>query len=99
MLTLTTMEEKNKHHRPIVPLWFGIVAAASFIPVIVWPWMIASSGAFDDPDNMSNLLLITFPVYAVLSIYLSYRSIAERPYIAVILLAILWLSFGALWLL
>lgn len=99
MEDMNMKQDRRPRHRPPVPTWFSIAAAASFIPVLVWPWMIASSGAFDDPGNMSNLLLITFPVYAVLSIYLSYRSIAERPYIAVILIAILWLSFGALWLL
>lgn len=82
-----------------MPLWFSISAAASFIPVLVWPWLIASSDALNDPGNIVNLLLITFPVYAVLSIYLSYRCISDRPYLAVILIALLWLSFAALWLL
>ena len=87
---------KHNHRQPRLPFWFGITAAASFIPVLLWPWLIASSDALDDPGNIINLLLITFPVYAVLSIYLSYRCIGDRPYLAVILIALLWLSFGAL---
>ncbi len=93
------MEENNKQRRPRIPLWFGITCAVSLIPVLAWPWMIASSDAHNEPDNLANLLLLTFPVYAVLSIYLSYRTIADRPYIAVILIAMLWLSFAAMWLL
>lgn len=93
------MEDINNKQgrRPRLPLWFGITAAASFIPVLAWPWLIATNDALDDPGNMVNLLLITFPVYAVLSIYLSYRCIGDRPYLAVILIALLWLSFAALW--
>ena len=93
------MEENKKFRRPRVPSWFAIVGAASFITVLVWPWMIASSDALDNPGDTTNLLLLTFPVYAVVSIYLAYRTIDDRPYVAVILILLLWLSFGAMWLL
>lgn len=90
---------KNNRHRSPIPLWFGILATVSFIPVLVWPWMVAASDALKDPGNMTNLLLLTFPIYAVLSIYISYRCLGERTYVAIILIVLLWLSFGALWML
>ena len=54
------MEDMNNKQgrRPRLPLWFGITAAASFIPVLAWPWLIATSDVLDDPGNMVNLLLI-----------------------------------------
>ncbi|HIT15349.1 MAG TPA: hypothetical protein IAA88_03065 [Candidatus Avimuribaculum pullicola] len=92
------MEENNNlNNKPRIPLWFGIAAAVSFIPVLCWPWMITSSNLLEEPGDISKLLLITFPVYAVVSIYLAYRTIGTRTYLAVILLILLWLSFAAMW--
>lgn len=93
------MEEKNQPPKPPrrVPMWFSITAIISFVPVLVWPWMIASSNVLNEPGDLPRLLLITFPVYAVLSIYLAYKCLGERTYLSVILFALLWLSFIALW--
>ena len=94
------MEENNKKEKkPRIPLWFGITAAASLIPVLCWPWMIASSNISEMSGDINKLLLITFPMYAVVSIYLAYRTIGDRTYLAVILIVLLWLSFGAMWIL
>lgn len=86
----------NKHNDN-KPLWFKIICAVSIIPVLSWPLMMQTSAPFDEPENPANLLLLIFPIYVVLSIYLAYKCYGERPAVSNVLLAVLWLAFIAIW--
>ena len=78
-----------------VPSWFIIVLLVMALPLIAWPWVMAAM-----PENNENgTLVMCFPIYAILSLYLAYRCFAQRPVLACVLLAVLLLAYIAIGLL
>lgn len=88
---MTDKQHNNK------PLWFKTICTISIITVLSWPLMMQTSAPFDEPENPTNLLLLLFPIYAVLSLYLAYKTYDERPAVSNVLLVVLWLAFIAIW--
>ncbi len=77
-----------------MPLWMLVLIIASVLPVVAWPWFMAH---YDfQPDDSRTLLVIAFPIFAVLCGFLAYKSYSQRKELSYILLVILWLSYGAI---
>ncbi len=73
-----------------VPWWFIVVLLVMALPIVGWPWVMSSM-----PENSENsTLVMCFPIYALLSLYLAYRSFAQRQAIAWILLGVLLISYA-----
>ncbi len=78
---------------PRTPLWFVLVIILSILPILVWPAIISQL----PPNAAQNyrLLITIFPIYAVGSGYLAYKSYPQRSGLAWILIILLWLCYGA----
>lgn len=87
----TNMEEKERTKLPAPFKWCLLI---SCLPIFVWPFMMLGFEANEyTTDNW--LLLILYPIYALLSVYLAYNCYAQRRGLAWIILALTWLAFGA----
>lgn len=74
-----------------VPWWFIVVLLVMALPMIAWPWVMGAM-----PENNENgTLVMCFPIYALLSLYLAYRSFSQRPTVAWVLLAVLLIAYVA----
>lgn len=75
------------------PIWFTILIIVMLIPIIAWPFVIINQ----DPENTDNWWIINiFPIYALLSGYISYKCYLDRREISYIILAMLLLSYLAI---
>lgn len=82
-----------------VPVWFIAVLVIMLLPLALWPFIMSEfSGRFDEASPQW-LLMAFFPIYGILTCWLSYRCYANRRDISYVLLAVLLLSYGALLLL
>lgn len=86
--------EKEKNRRKY-PKWFIIAILLSVLPVLGWPVYMENHDFSLDPTPQNLMLLYAFPIYVVVTAYLSYRSYPLRKEIAYTLLLILWLSYIA----
>lgn len=74
------------------PIWFTIIIVVMLIPIIAWPVVIINH----DPENTGNWWIINiFPIYALLSSYISYKCYLDRREISYILISIQLLSYLA----
>jgi hypothetical protein len=89
------MSKKNNIKRP--PLWFIIVVIATIVPIVLWPALLSHVNEF--ADETKRFLILSLPVYSILTGYIAYRCYMERPYIAWILIILAWLSYIAVGLL
>lgn len=86
------MEGKPKS-QPRAPWWFILIVLLSILPVAAWPLVLTNIHPLVNEGN--RIFLMVFPVYAVLTGYISYRIYRGRREVSWILLALLWLSYGA----
>lgn len=86
--------DKEKNRRKY-PRWFIVAILLSVLPVLGWPIFMANYDFSLDPTRQNLMLLYAFPIYVVVTAYLSYRSYPLRKEIAYTLLLILWLSYIA----
>ncbi len=76
---------------------FKIVAWLSMATVLLWPLMLARGSRLG--QGTPQVLLWAMPLFVVASAVLAMRSHGERPHVAWVLLAMLWLSVLAILLL
>lgn len=77
------------------PYWFTILLIVLLLPLFSWPWIVGgmSSSASVDDNDVNNVLMMVFPIYAVVSCYCAYRCYMTRRPLSIILLFILVLSY------
>lgn len=75
------------------PLWFIVLLIVMALPLAAWPSLMSVQTETDN-DTVSTLIMV-FPVYAVLSLYLAYSSYGRRTDLSWVLLTILLLSYAA----
>lgn len=79
------------------PLWFALVVIATLLPLLAWPWiMISTMTGAPSAHDMRFILIMAFPIYAIASAWLAYRSFRRRSDLAWVLIAMLILSYAAL---
>lgn len=76
------------------PWWFIILLLLMAAPLASWPAVMSAVSAGGMNDTIGTLVMV-FPIYAVLSLYLAYRSYARRADLSWVLLAVLLLSYVA----
>ncbi|MCM1518774.1 MAG: hypothetical protein NC117_09050 [Pseudoflavonifractor sp.] len=79
-----------------VPAWFIVVLVILMLPLALWPFVMSwVSGRYDEATGQW-LLMAFFPVYAILTCWLSYRCYTDRPTVSYVLLGVLLLSYLSL---
>lgn len=92
------MSEKNNRKRP--PVWFILLLLLMLLPLIFWPFMMAQYSGMADSmvdDGLPSRWLIVniFPIYTLVSCWLSYKCYRQRPEVSYVLIALLALSYIA----
>ena len=75
------------------PRAFKKVVYISLLPVLLWPLLMVKANNLQ--SGTERFLMLAMPVYAIASGYLAHRCYEERPYVAWVILAVLWLSYIA----
>ena len=75
------------------PMWLLLIVIISILPVVGWPWYMSNFGI--NLDSQTAFLAIAFPIYIILCGYLAYKCFQYRKEVTYILIAIMWLSYGA----
>ena len=75
------------------PRGFKTVVYISLLPVLLWPLLMVKSDTLQ--TGTERFLALAMPVYAIASGYLAHRCYEERPYVAWVILAVLWLAYLA----
>lgn len=81
------------------PWWFICVLVLSVLPLAAWPAMVSALSDSLSADSPLHALVLAFPVYAVGSVYCSYRCFDGQAYLSWILLLLLFVGYGSLLLL
>ncbi len=82
------------------PYWFTILLIVLLLPLFSWPWLVGGmSSASADDNDVNNVLMMIFPIYAVVSCYCAYRCYVTRRALSIILIFILILSYISAYLL
>lgn len=76
------------------PVWFILVLLFTLLPSLLWPVVMLRYGQ-QAAESGNWVLLILYPIYAILSIYLAYRCYADQRGISWILIVLAWLSLAA----
>lgn len=79
--------------KKLSPRGFKTVVYISLLPVLLWPLMMIHANRLQ--SDTERFLMLAMPVYALASGYLAHRCYEERPYVAWVILAVLWLSYIA----
>lgn len=77
-----------------VPVWFILIILLAALPVVLFPAMLV--GTHDSGDRVFVWLFPAYVVIAGVCAYLSYR---QRPWVAWILVALMFMTDAAMWLL
>ena len=75
--------------QPHRPAWLIVILVVLTLPLLATPAYMARI-----PED--NGILMGFPLYVLLTVYLAYASWPQRPYVAYILMAVLVLSYLSL---
>ncbi len=75
------------------PRGFKKVVYISLLPLVFWPLLMIRGHQMQ--TSTERFLILAMPIYALASGYLSHRCYEERPYVAWVILAVLWLSYIA----
>ena len=77
-----------------------LTVTVSILPVLIWPVYMTDFDFMADDTHENYLLLVyLFPIYIVLCGFLAYKCYPVRKEITYILLVLMWLSYGAAFLL
>ena len=96
MIKHVANQHKKTPSRLKVPWWIILIVTASILPVLSWPlYMRNFNFTADDTHELYLLLAYLFPVYIVLSGFPAYKCYPVRKEITYILIALMWLSYGA----
>lgn len=71
---------------------FKWVAVVSALPVLMWPLLLVHVDQLNTATE--RFLLLAMPVFVLLCSYLARSSYDERPEVAWVLIAVLWLSYA-----
>lgn len=77
------------------PLWFKILVIVLLIPLFSWPGIMTDVLNRSDERDSTTLLVLLFPIYAILSAYYAYRCYDDRRELSWILIAVMILSYLA----
>ena len=78
------------------PRWIKLVIGLSALPLLWWPVSLLHDSGFV-MDRMKRLLMMLFPLYAILSLALAWHCRHERREVMWVLLVVLWLSYAAIY--
>lgn len=86
------MNAFQKNKKP--PTSFVVALAITLLPILAWPALMLH---FSDPSESNGnwIIMVLFPIYAMLSAYLAYRIYYDLKGLAWILIILIWLSFAA----
>lgn len=84
--------EKRKNNSPA---WFRILVIVLLLPLFSWPGIMTDILNGSEERNSTTLLVLLFPIYAILSAYYAYKCYDDRRELSWVLLAILILSYIA----
>lgn len=84
--------EKRRNNSP---LWFKILVLVLLLPLFSWPGIMIDILNGSEERNSTTLLVLLFPIYAILSAYYAYRCYDDRRELSWILIGILVLSYIA----
>jgi hypothetical protein len=84
---------KQINIKNLSPRGFKTVVYISLLPVLLWPLLMIKGHQLQ--SGTERFLMLAMPVYALASGYLAHRCYEERPYVAWVILAVLWLSYIA----
>ncbi len=84
--------EKRRNNSP---LWFKILVLVLLLPLFSWPGIMTDILNGSEERNSATLLVLLFPIYAILSAYYAYRCYDDRRELSWILIGILVLSYIA----
>lgn len=84
--------EKRRNNSP---LWFKILVLVLLLPLFSWPGIMTDILNGSEERNSTTLLVLLFPIYAILSAYYAYRCYDDRRELSWILIGILVLSYIA----
>ena len=84
---------KPTEMKNLSPRGFKTAVYISLLPVLLWPLLMVKSDTLQ--TGTERFLTLAMPVYAIASGYLAHRCYDERPYVAWVILAVLWLSYIA----
>lgn len=84
--------EKRRNNSP---LWFKILVLVLLLPLFSWPGIMTDIFNGSEERNSTTLLVLLFPIYAILSAYYAYRCYDDRRELSWILIGILVLSYIA----
>lgn len=75
-----------------------VIILLSLLPLLLWPVALlhSTSTLFNDTGR---LLMLLFPLYALPSVAIAWYCREERPEVMWVLLWLLWLSYGAVFVL
>lgn len=89
---------KDDAHGSRIPAWaIAIVAISIILPVA--SWLIQMADYDFGSGNQYFILIFLFPIYIILCGFLAYKCFPIRKEITYILLALMWLSSAAIYLL
>jgi hypothetical protein len=79
---------------PRPPLWFTLIIILLLLPLLMWPAYFSDTIA--TPEGRENsVYAIIFPIYALLSAWLAYKTFTSRRELSFIILALLIISYLA----
>jgi len=81
--------------RDHTPGWKKIVIALSVLPLLWWPVSLLHDTGFLF-TGIKRVLMMLFPIYALLSLGLAWYCRNERPEVMWVLLIVLWLSYAGI---
>lgn len=84
----------KSYQRP--PWWLVVIIVVLLLPLLLWPSMVTAilNGTYD--RSLDSGFILLFPLYAVTTGWLAYRTYSGRPALSIILLVVLALSYAAL---
>ncbi len=77
------------------PRWKKILIGVSLLPLLWWPVSLLHDTGYLFTGT-KRILMILFPFYALISIGLAWHCRDDRPEVMWVLLAVLWLSYAAI---
>ncbi len=77
------------------PRWKKILIGVSLLPLLWWPVSLLHDTGYLFTGT-KRILMILFPFYALISIGLAWLCRDDRPEVMLVLLAVLWLSYAAI---
>lgn len=77
------------------PRWKKIIIAVSIVPLLWWPVSLLHDTGYLFTGT-KRVLMMLFPFYALLSVWIAWYCRNDRPEVMWILLVLLWMSYAAI---